>query len=64
MRVAPTPLYNSFADVHTFINTLHNIFRTVDVNKPMDNRPDEYGEEVRPTSASSEGSAGSGTKAL
>ena len=26
MRVSPAPLYNSFADVYTFINTLKKIF--------------------------------------
>lgn len=30
MRVAPTPLYNSFSDVHKFITILHGIFQNID----------------------------------
>lgn len=30
MRVAPTPLYNSFTDVYRFITTLYEIFQNMD----------------------------------
>ena len=30
MRVAPTPLYNSFTDVYRFITTLYDIFQNMD----------------------------------
>ena len=45
MRVAPAPLYNSFKDVHTFITTLYEIFKTADVTKSVETKPDEYSEE-------------------
>lgn len=30
MRVAPTPLYNSFTDVYKFISNLYEIFQNID----------------------------------
>lgn len=30
MRVAPTPLYNSFTDVYRFITNLYEIFQNID----------------------------------
>ncbi len=30
MRVAPTPLYNSFTDIYKFISNLYEIFQNID----------------------------------
>lgn len=64
MRVAPTPLYNTYTDVYNFITTLYDIFKNM---KSLDLTPAiqeqmmesfemENGEEMQsPTSSDSEG---------